>query len=105
MKFECPINSFVRGEYKRSSDAHRLSVAELQEVLSYENISEKFDYCDWYGNCQPVTATISSVERNGDFLLFTVQVDKKIPAHYIPTPFQIMEGKGLLAPVSCSPIN
>ena len=98
-KFRSNLCDFVRNKWIKSSDRHRLSDEELQEVLTYKDISEDFDYCDWYGSCTPVIATLISVEMDGNYhLIFTIEMNKSIPKHYIPGPSQVLRDKGLLFP-------
>ena len=101
MKFKAWTAEFVRDVYNTSSDRHKLTEEEINEVLGYKNINEEFIYQDWYGSCTPITATLISVERDGyDSLIFTIKTSKPIPEHYVPTPSQILEHKGLLFPIS-----
>ena len=90
---------FVRNAYLKSSDTFKLSPEDIQEVLSYKNISEKFTYCDWYGSETEVKVTLTHVtlHKYGN-LAFHIQCSHSIPEHYFPSPLQIMKGKGLLCP-------
>lgn len=101
VQFKSYISQFVRNEYRKSSDAHKLNEEELNEVLQYKNISENFEYNDWYGSSSNVKATLVSVEKTKyNDLIFTIEINKSIPKHYAPSPSQILKGKGLLFPVS-----
>lgn len=103
VKFKSSMHDFVRNKYEKSSDAHKLSDEELEEVLMYKNISEEFNYYDWFGSCTKVKATLVKVTlvRYKD-LVFTIEIDRDIPKHYAPTPSQVLEEKGLLFPISVS---
>ena len=101
IKFECSTHGFVRNKFNSFSDRHRLSEEEINEVLTYKNISEEFEYQDWFGSSTLITATIEKVEKGEyDSLIFYIQTSESIPEHYIPTPFEILKGKGLLFPTS-----
>lgn len=104
--FRASKQDFVRNIYYKSSDRHRLSDEELNEVLKYKDISENFEYNDWYGSSTPVKATLKEVKQGtyGE-LLFVVTINKSIPEHYIPSPSDILKGKDLLFPVSYSLIK
>lgn len=93
----------VRDVYRHSSDEHKFSEEEIQEILSYKNISESFEYNDWFGDSTFIKATLIGVEKDKyDGLLYTIKLNKSIPSHYAPTPSQILKNKGLLFPVSVS---
>ena len=100
-KFSSFVDSidYVRDRYNTSSDRHKLSEEELQEILGYKNISKDFVYHDWYGSDTKITVTLKSVERDGWKLIFTMEINKPIHAHYVPAPFQVLEHRGLLFPV------
>ena len=101
VQFKAYISQFVRNEYRKSSDAHKLNEAELNEVLQYKNISENFEYNDWYGSSSNIKATLVSVEKTKySDLIFTIEINKSIPKHYAPSISQILKGKGLLFPIS-----
>lgn len=103
--FKSYSTSFVRNKYNKESDRFALNEEQLKEVLSYKDISEKFEYCDWYGNSTSIVATITSVEQDEwNDILFHIETNKSIPKHYVPSPFEILEGKGLLMPIGCSRI-
>ena len=92
---------FVRNAYMKSSDRFKLTSEDIQEVLSYKNISEVFTYCDWYGSETEVKMTLTHVAlREFGNLEFHIQCSQSIPKHYFPSPFQIMKGKGLLCPTT-----
>lgn len=100
-KFKAYTAYFVRNKYQKSSDAHKLNEEELNEVLQYKNITKEFEYNDWYGSSRNIKATLISVEKTEyDDLIFTIKVNSNIPSHYVPSPSQILKGKGLLFPVS-----
>ena len=103
VKFKSSMHDFVRNKYEKSSDRHKLSDEELEEVLMYKNISKEFKYYDWFGDCERVEATLVKVTlvRYKD-LVFTVEINKDIPEHYVPTPSQVLEEKGLLFPTCVS---
>lgn len=90
---------FVRNIYRKSSDAHSLTPEEEAEILTYKNISNSFDYCDWFGDCTRVKATLVSVVKEDNYYIFTVTVNPSIPKHYVPGPSEILKGKGKLFPV------
>ena len=101
IQFKAYISQFVRNEYINSSDSHKLNEEELNEVLQYKNISENFEYNDWYRNSSNIKATLVSVEKTKyNDLIFTIKINKSIPKHYAPSISQILEGKGLLFPIS-----
>ena len=101
VQFKAYISQFVRNESRESSDAHKLDEKELNEVLQYKNISENFEYNDWYGSSSNIKATLVSVEKTKySDLIFTIEINKNIPKHYAPSPSQILKEKGLLFPVS-----
>lgn len=101
VQFKSYISQFVRNEYNKSSDAHKLNEEELNEVLQYKNISENFKYNDWYGSSSNIKATLVSVEKTKyNDLIFTININKSIPKHYAPSISQILKGKGLLFPIS-----
>lgn len=101
IQFKAYISQFVRNEYLKSSDAHKLNEAELNEVLQYKNISENFEYNNWYGNSSNIKATLVSVEKTKyNDLIFTIEINKNIPKHHAPSISQILKGKGLLFPIS-----
>ena len=101
VQFKAYISQFVRNEYRDRSDAHKLNEAELNEVLQYKNISENFEYNDWYGSSSNIKATLVSVEKTKySDLIFTIEINKSIPKHYAPSISQILKGKGLLFPIS-----
>ena len=101
VQFKAYISQFVRNEYLDRSDAHKLNEAELNEVLQYKNISENFEYNDWYGSSSNIKATLVSVEKTKySDLIFTIEINKSIPKHYAPSISQILKGKGLLFPIS-----
>lgn len=103
VQFKAYRKDFVRNEYKTSSDRHKLSDEELKEVLSYKDITEKFEYCDWFGGSTSVKATLVKVEETQYHdLLFTIELNRNIPEHYCPSPSDILKGKGLLFPISYS---
>lgn len=97
------MHDFVRNKYEKSSDRHKLSDEELEEVLMYKNISESFNYHDWYGSTTKVVATLKGValDHYRD-LIFTIELDRDIPEHYCPTPSQVLKEKGLLFPTCVS---
>lgn len=101
VQFKAYISQFVRNEYRKNSDVHKLNEKELNEVLQYKNISENFDYNDWYGSSSNIKATLVSVEKTKyNDLIFTIKINKNITKHYAPSISQILKGKGLLFPVS-----
>ena len=101
IQFKAYISQFVRNEYCKSSDTHKLNEAELNEVLQYKNISENFEYNDWYGNSSNIKVTLVSVEKTKyNDLIFTIEINKNIPKRYAPSISQILKGKGLLFPIS-----
>jgi len=92
-----------RDSYKTSSDNHKFTKEELAEVLRYKNIAKEFEYNDWYGSSTKVKVTLVEVEQNewGN-LIYTVECTPNIPGHYVPTPFEILEHRGLLFPTNVS---
>ena len=90
----------VRDVYYRRSDEHAFTEEEVNELLSYKDITETFEYCDWFGSSTTVKATLTNVERDKYGLVYTVEMNRDIPKHYIPAPSEILKGKGLLFPVS-----
>lgn len=105
-KFKTGRHEFVRNEYRTSADRHKLNDEELNEVLTYKNISENFTYCDWYGSETPIKATLVGVEKTEyDDLIFTIEINKSIPSHYAPSPSDILKGKNLLFPVGYQQIK
>ena len=94
-----PWEKFVRNIYSKASDGHSLTPEEEAEVLAYKNISKSFDYCDWFGDCTRVKATLVSVVKEDDYYIFTVTVNPSIPKHYVPGPSEILKGKGKLFPI------
>ena len=100
VKFRASLCDFVRNEYKTSKDRFKLNDEQIKEVLSYKDISEKFVYEDWYGGSTKITATLVKVEQEPYGLTFEIEVNRSIPEHYYPSPFDILKGKGLLMPVS-----
>ena len=103
IKYCASQHQFVRNEYRKTSDRHKLSDEELKEVLSYKNISKDFEYNNWFGSSYNVTATLDNVEINKyNEIVFTISLNKTIPEHYMPSPSQVLKGKGLLFPVSVS---
>lgn len=89
----------VRDVYKRSTDEHRFTREEVNEILSYKNISKEFEYNDWYGGSTTIRATLKSVEKDKwDDLIYTIEINRSIPKHYAPTPFEILKHRGLLFP-------
>ena len=98
-------NEYVRDRYYSRKDVHKLSEEEKKEVLSYKNTSKSFDYCDWFGSCTTVRATITAIEEDKyGYLIFTVTVNKTIPDRFVPLPSEILEHRGLLFPISYSQI-
>lgn len=95
-------SDYVRGVWKTGPDRHKLSDDELKEILSYNDIRKEFEYYNWYGTHYPVVAIVEKIELKDNYLVYTVTTNRDIPKHYIPTPFQILEGKDLLFPVSVS---
>ena len=90
----------------KSSDRFKLTSEDIQEVLSYKNISEVFTYCDWCGSETEVKVTLTHVTlREFGDLEFHLQCSHSIPKHYFPSPLQIMKGKGLLCPIGYSVMN
>ena len=86
----------------KSSDRFKLTPENIQEVLSYRNVSERFTYRDWYGSRTEIKATITHVTlRESGNLEFHIHCSQSIPEHYFPDPLQIMKGKGLLCPTGC----
>ena len=80
VQFKAYISQFVRNEYRERSDAHKLNEEELKEVLQYKNISENFEYNDWYGSSSNIKATLVSVEKTKySDLIFTIEINKNIP--------------------------
>ena len=101
-KYRASLSDFVRNTYYSYNDRFRLNEEQIKEVLSYKNISEDFEYSDWYGSTTKVKATMLGAELDRQFgnLIFEVNVTPRIPEHYYPSLVQIMKGKGLLMPVS-----
>ena len=105
-KFKASQHEFVRDTYLTSKDRHKLSKEELEEVLSYKDIKEDFDYNDWYGSTTRIVVTLKSVEMNQyNDLIFTLESNRSIPAHYFPSPSQVLKNKKLLFPVSYQQLN
>jgi hypothetical protein len=95
----------VRDVYKTSNDEHRFTQEELDEILSYKDISKEFEYNDWYGSSTTIRATLKSVEKDKwNDLIYTIEINRSIPKHYAPTPSDILRNRGLLFPTSVSPI-
>ena len=99
-KFSCSRCDFVRNKYYSSQDRHKLSNDELNEFLTYKNISKEFDYNDWYGSSTRVKVTfIGAVLDAFNDIIVTMKSDHYIPVQYFPTPSQVLNGKGLLFPI------
>lgn len=89
----------VRDVYKTQDDEHRFTQEELDEILLYKDISKEFEYTDWYGSSTIIRATLKSVEKDKwNDLIYTIEINRSIPKHYAPTPFKILEHRGLLFP-------
>lgn len=95
----------VRDVYETQNDEHRFTQEEIDEILSYKDISKEFEYNDWYGGSTTIRATLKSVEKDKwNDLVYTIEINRSIPKHYAPTPFEILEHRGLLFPTCVSPI-
>lgn len=95
----------VRDVYKTSNDEHHFTQEEIDEILSYKDISKEFEYNDWYGSSTTIIATLKSVEKDKqNDLIYTIEINRSIPKHYAPTPFEILQHRGLLFPVGVWPL-
>lgn len=89
----------VRDVYNTINDEHRFTQKEVDEILSYKNVSREFEYNDWYGSSTTIRATLKFVEKDKwDDLIYTIEINRSIPKHYAPTPFEILKHRGLLFP-------
>lgn len=89
----------VRDVYETQNDEHRFTQEEIDEILSYKDISREFEYNNWYGSSTIIRATLKSVEKDKwNDLIYTIEINHSIPKHYAPIPSEILEHRGLLFP-------
>lgn len=63
----------------------------FNEVKSYVGLSEEFEYCDFFGNSKLCKVEITNITMDKDSIFITMGCNIKIPKHYIPAPWQIIQ--------------
>lgn len=106
MEVKFKAYSFVKGEYRHTSDAKPSSAFDKEDILASKGVSAKILVRDWFGTYTNVIFTISNVEIDEyNDVIYTVSTNNKIPERFFASPSDILRGQDYIYPVSYSRIK
>lgn len=99
--------TFVRGKFTSANDSKCLDDVTDEELNKVVGMTNEFQVKTSVGEKYNVTAKINSVliDRSRDLVIYTMFISKYVYYDYIPSIYNVCEGKGLVCPITYQILN